>query len=143
MHRYLYDKSDRFKHPNWKRIANAAELWAPDGDTSKIHNLSGKENDGHAAIMMFIYELIRSNIVDSSWVEQNKKEIYDAAGWYFWQIENPEESGFDKVLYSDSEASAGEYGAVDLFSNAISYCALVGYSRIGKKMGWHDFRSKM
>lgn len=142
MHRFLYDKSDRFDLPNWKRIANAANLWAPDGDTSGIRGLCGKENDGHAAVMIAIYDGVMARVLDRDWVDRNKKHIMDAANWYLWQIENPEESAFDKVLYSDSEASVGNYGGYDLFSNAISHYALTGYSRIGKLMGWKDFEKK-
>lgn len=136
MHKYLYDPSVRFSHPNWKRIANSNEVFGPE------IGFCGKENDGHAAIMLFIYHLIRTGAADFAWAEENKKQIMDAADWFFWQMDNPAESDFDKVLYSDSEASAGEYGGYDLFSNAISYYALVGYGRIGEMLGWDDLKEK-
>lgn len=138
MHKFLYDYSARFSKPNWKRIANASEVWGKDN----IYNLSGKENDGHAAIMLFIFSLIRNQIVSKEWITENKQQILDAVGWFFWQIENPKESSFNKVLYSDSEASSGEFGGYDLFSNAIGYYALLGYEYIGNYMGWTEVSEK-
>ena len=137
MHHYLYDPSSRFTLPNWKRIANAYEQFG-----EGYVNMSGKENDGHASIMMFMYQLIRTRQVSKAWVESSKKQILDAANWFFWQIEKPAESNFDKVLYSDSEASSGDNGGYDLFSNAISYYALLGYKYIGEYMGWDELAEK-
>ncbi len=120
---YLYDKSQRFDNPNWKRIANCSEL----NNEDLMKAVSGKENDGHAAIMMFIYNAYNHGIIDAKWLKKNKKAIFDAIDWFIWQIENPDKSNFNKVLYSESEASTQIYGGYDLFSNTFAYFALKAY----------------
>jgi hypothetical protein len=117
----LYDSSSRYHQPNWKRVANGPER--------------GKENDGHGAMMLFIYRLIQHQCVDKEWVQKNWKALSDAAEWYCWQMDNPKESGFDKVLSSESEASTQHYGSFDLFSNYNAYMGLKAFARIA---GQHE-----
>jgi len=129
--RLLYDRSLRYARPNWKRIANAAEL----GNERLLETVSGKENDGHASMMLFIYRLFQRRCVDEHWLIQNRRAIIDAAEWFGWQMENPGESLFDRVLYSQSEASTQEFGGHDLFSNALACQALRAYARLADAMG--------
>ncbi len=126
VHRYLYDPCIKYKRPHWKRIINSWEL----EDLRKF--VAGKENDGHAAIMMFIFSLYQHGVVDRSWLCRNMKQLHDAVDWIGWQIENPLESNFDRVLYSESEASTQIFGGYDLFSNIYVYYALKGYEKIAQ-----------
>ena len=142
----LYDRSTRFSQPNWKRIANASTL----GNEDLLKKVSGKENDGHAAMMMFIYKLIQHKCVDNTWVKNNWKALSDAAEWYCWQMDNPKRSGFDKVLSSESEASTGQYGAFDLFSNYYAYSGLKAYAKLANQNGdkvkeqrWNQYADKL
>jgi len=137
-HRYLYDGCTRYKHPHWKRIANLKEL----GDAELEKMITGKENDGHASLMLFIYNLYANGVVDKQWLMDNKKHLKAAAGWFFWQMENPSESNFDKVLYSESEASRHVYGGYDLFSNTYAYYALRGYSILAQEIGDTELSEK-
>jgi hypothetical protein len=127
-HSYLYDGCIKYHQPHWKRIANGMEI----GDDNTKKFLAGKENDGHASLMLFIYNLYACGVVDSAWLKQNSEHIHAAADWFFWQIENPSESNFDKVLYSESEASTQQYGGYDLYSNTIAFYALQGYAILAK-----------
>lgn len=142
----LYDKSARFSQPNWKRIANASTL----GDDNLLKSVSGKENDGHAAMMIFLYRLIQHNVVDQTWVKSNWKALTDAAEWYCWQMENPIRSGFNKVLSSESEASTQQAGTYDLFSNYYAYNGLKAYAKLAKNAGdkakeerWNQYADKL
>lgn len=124
--RLLYDPSSRFSRPNWKRVANASKM----NDEGFLRFASGKENDGHAAMMLFLYRLIEHHCVDKEWVNHNRKALIDAAEWFCWQMDNPKESGFDKVLSSETEASTQQYGSFDLFSNYSAFMALKAFARM-------------
>ena len=95
LHSYLDSTSWRFPRPNWKRIANARDL-----PEDLARSVAGKENDGHASIMLFMARLFFGGIVDQTWVTERIGPITDAAEWFCWQMDCPEESNFDKVLYS-------------------------------------------
>ncbi len=138
LHDFLYDESLRYDQPNWKRIANASEL----GSEELLKSVSGKENDGHAAIMLFITKLFLEKVIDQNWLETNKKHLIDAANWFVWQIENPEKSNFDEVLYSESEASTGIHGGHDLFSNITAMYALKGFSLLAEALGDIDLNQQ-
>lgn len=125
LHKYLYDSCVKYKRPHWKRIANSSEM-----DEKNQKFSSGKENDGHAAIMMFIYSLSHHGIAGKEWLGQNRKALYDAVDWFEWQIDDPEKSNFDRVLFSESEASTQVYGGYDLYSNIYAYYAILGYGRL-------------
>lgn len=125
LHVQLYNPSLRFHAPNWKRIANLTEEF---GDVWKT--LQGKENDGHAALMLGIYTYYLRSGVGKSWLLERRQPLFDAANWIFWQIEHPEESNFDRVLYSESEASTQIWGGYDLFSNVQCIFALSGYAKM-------------
>ncbi len=129
--RLLYDPSSRFSQPNWKRIANASKL----NNESLWRSVSGKENDGHGSMMLFIYRLIQDRCVDTNWVKNNWKALCDAAEWYCWQMDNPKESGFDKVLSSETEAANQQYGNFDLFSNWYAYTGLKAFAKLAKRVG--------
>jgi hypothetical protein len=129
VHKYLYDGKTKYDVPQWKRIINLSEL--PD---IKGWFGTGKENDGHAAIMVFVYSLLSQSVADSNWFNENKKHIHAAVDFIGWQIHNPSLSNFCGVLYSESEASTQQYGGIDLFSNAYAYYALLAYKKIGKAM---------
>lgn len=126
-HRHLYSPNDRLYHPHWKRIANVD----PNTDNRRLwDSIQGAENDGHASIMLFIATLFCKGLIDKEFLAERKKELKDAAGWFRWQIENTEQSNFDKVLFSHSEASVQEEGGYDLFSNSMAIRALEGYAII-------------
>jgi len=130
--KYLYDGCIKYKQPHWKRIANAMEFGA---DDKLMEFLAGKENDGHASLMLFTYNLYANGVVGAEWLGEHKQQLGDAAGWFFWQIEKPEESNFNKVLYSESEASTQKYGGYDLFSNAMAYYGLRAYGILFDAVG--------
>jgi hypothetical protein len=129
--RLLYDPSSRFNQPNWKRIANASEL----NNEELWRSVGGKENDGHGAMMLFIYRLIQHRCVDGEWIRTNWKALCDAAEWFCWQMDNPEKSGFNRVLSSESEASTQQYGSFDLFSNYNAYMGLKSFAILA---AWND-----
>jgi hypothetical protein len=129
--RLLYDPSARFKQPNWKRIANASELH----NESLWVSVGGKENDGHAAMMMFLYKLIQHRCVNGQWLKKNWRALCDAAEWYCWQMDHPSRSGFDGVLSSETEASTQQNGCFDLYSNYYAYMGLKAFVRLA---GWVD-----
>jgi hypothetical protein len=129
--RLLYDPSARFSQPNWKRIANASEL----NNEGLWRSVGGKENDGHAAMMMFLYKLIQHRCVDGLWVQENWGSLTDAAEWICWQMDHPERSGFDRVLSSETEAATQENGAFDLYSNYYAYTGLRAFAKLAGEKG--------
>ena len=143
---FLYDPSARFTHPNWKRIANAHALWeqAPadkKADAERLwRSVSGKENDGHGAIMLAIATAYACGAVDSSWMNAHRAALTDAADWFCWQVAHPEESHFDKVLYSESEAATQEGGTYDLFSNIVAWAALWSFAELSARLGWSELQ---
>jgi len=129
----LYDPSIRFSRPNWKRVANASKM----NNDGFWRFASGKENDGHGAMMLFLYRLIQHQCVSKDWVIKNRKALCDAAEWFCWQMDNPNESGFDKVLSSETEASTQQYGSFDLFSNYYAWMALKAFAKIAGQIDDH------
>ena len=135
--RLLYEPSSRYSHPRWKRVANGPER-------------GGKENDGHGAMMLFIYRLIQHHCVDKDWIKNNWKALCDAAEWFCWQMDHPKQSGFDKVLSSESEASTQQYGSFDLFSNYNAYMALKAFVKLAgqfedktNEARWNQYAAKL
>jgi hypothetical protein len=144
--RLLYDPSSKFSQPHWQRIGNASRL----NNDGLWRSVGGKENDGHAAMMLFLYTLIEHRCVDAGWVKDNWKALCDAAEWYCWQMDHPKESGFDKVLSSESEASTQQYGTFDLFSNYSAYIGLKAFTRLALQYGdqthekrWNQYAGKL
>ncbi len=144
--RLLYDTSSRFSQPHWQRIANASKL----NNESLWRSVSGKENDGHGSMMLFIYRLIQHKCVDIGWVKNNWNALCDAAEWYCWQMNNPKESGFDKVLSSETEAATQQYGIFDLFSNWYAYTSLKAFTRLSDWTGdkakedrWNNYADRL
>ncbi len=137
--RLLYDPSSKFSQPHWQRIGNASRL----NNDGLWRSVGGKENDGHGAMMLFLYKLIEHQCVDGKWVKDNWKALCDAAEWYCWQMDHPKESGFDKVLSSESEASTQQYGTFDLFSNYNAYAGLKAYARLASQNGDQIHEEKM
>jgi hypothetical protein len=135
--RYLYDPSPVYRRPHWKRIANASELGVfpenYDGITFQEF-VQGRENDGHASVMLMLYRLYQHRCVDVDYLRAHRRELVDAAEWFCWQMDSPADSGFDGVLCSESEASNGEYGGYDLFSNSYAYYALRAFSELARVM---------
>lgn len=127
---FLYDKSLRFDVPNFKRVMNGS-VCAIEG---QLLNWSGRENDGHGIVMLFIYSLISLGKVDKSFFERNFNHIKACAEFYIWQMDNPEKSNYNGLLYSDGEPAA--FGGYDLYSNAISALALIAFSNLAKTNGY-------
>jgi hypothetical protein len=135
--RYLYDPSSVFTQPHWKRIVNASELGVfPENYEGKSFQefVQGRENDGHASVMLMLYRLYQHGCVDGAWLHAHERELVDAAEWSCWQMDNAAESGFDRVLCSESESSNGEYGGYDLFSNAYSQAALAAFAALARAL---------
>ncbi|RLD09751.1 MAG: hypothetical protein DRI44_07780 [Chlamydiae bacterium] len=126
---YLYDPSTRYKQPNWKRIANASTL----NNSNLWESVSGKENDGHGTMMLFVYHVARTGGLSPEWLKENWKTINDAAEWICWQMENPKESHFNGVLHSETEASTQKYGEYDLFSNTMACYGLRALARVAEQ----------
>ena len=124
LHELLYYPSMRFKVPHWKRVANLVAR-----DENDLFN-EGNENDGHASIMMAIYNLYRKGGVDKAWLEKTRDHLRAASAYYLWQESHPAESNFDRILYSHSETSTQIGGGYDLYSNVISLTALRMYARL-------------
>ena len=137
LHKLLYYPSVRFPIPHWKRVANLIAK-----DENDLFN-EGKENDGHASVMLFIYSLYRKGVVDRQWLLEHRKELKDAADYYLWQKEHPKESNFSDILFSESEASTQITGGYDLFSNLISSFALLGYADLFREMGDAEYASAL
>ena len=54
---YLYDPSQVYQRPHWKRIANASELGVFPENYDGIsfqEFVQGRENDGHASVMLML-----------------------------------------------------------------------------------------
>lgn len=122
LHKMLYNPSVWFHIPHWKRVANLIAQ-----NENDIFN-EGNENDGHASVMLFMYSLYNKGAVDKTWLYDHKKELKDASDYYLWQKDHPAESGYNGMLYSNSEASTQTNGGYDLFSNVISALALKSYA---------------
>lgn len=131
LHSFLDTRASKYERPNWKRMANLCEL-----SEELVDALGGKENDGHAAVMLYISQLWRIGVVDRVWLEENRQHIEDAADWFVWQMDHPERSNFKKVLYSETEAATQYYGAYDLFSNTLACYALMMYAQMTAALGW-------
>jgi len=131
LHQLLYYPSVRFPIPHWKRVANL--------DVSNDRWLDGNENDGHAAVMMFIYTMYRKGAVGKDWIIEHKKELKDAADYFLWQMNNPDKSNYNGMLYSHSETSTQITGGYDLFANIISSYALYGYSVLFELIGEKEY----
>jgi len=139
VNKYLYDRCIKYKLPHWKRIINSYELRSEKLNVEGVlvpitEYVAGKENDGHAAIMVFIYNLYLHGLVDKEWLKENIEALRDAVNWFDWQMQNPDKSGFDKVLYSESEASTQKYGGYDLFSNTYALYALESYKILAQEL---------
>ena len=63
------------------------------------------ENDGHALITLFVWEIWRRLPDGGEWVKSHIDDIRALGNWYVWQFEHPELSGATDILWSDSEAS--------------------------------------
>ncbi|MBE5767324.1 MAG: hypothetical protein E7335_09210 [Clostridiales bacterium] len=124
--------------PHWSRIANLP----PDEDNPGIDR-DRMENDGHGAIMLFMYSLYNKGVVGKEWVKEKAAKLKEAADFIFWQIENPVESGFDKVLFTYSESSDQAYGSFDLFSNATVVAAMEGFARMFADIGDVEYAQKL
>lgn len=137
MNRYL-DCSDRFELPKrWMRIANIKELGLALDD---IYN--GKENDGHASVMLSIYNAYRCGDIDGNYLKDNMDSLKIAVDCYQWQVDHPELSNFEKVLWSESEASVQGYSVPDLFSNVSSVYALEAYGYLFEDAGEPAYAKK-
>lgn len=136
--RYLYDPSPIFKRPHWKRIVNATALgvWPEsyEGITFDEY-VQGRENDGHASVMLMFYRLYQHGAVDRAYLLAHRRELEDAAEWLCWQMDAPAESGFDGVLCSESESTYERQAGYDLYSNAYVLAALRAFVRLGQAMG--------
>jgi hypothetical protein len=137
LHEMLYYPSLRFKIPHWKRVANLVAQ--NENDTFN----EGNENDGHASIMTAIWYLYHKGGVDKAWLTENKEHLKAAADYYLWQRDNPEESNFDRVLYTHSETSTQILGGYDLYSNFISYYAELLYASLFDELGDHVYAEKL
>jgi len=130
LHTLLYYPSLRFHIPHWKRVANLVAQ-----DENDLFN-EGKENDGHASIMLAVYSLYRKGGVDKAWLLKNEQHLRAAADYYLWQRNNPDLSNYrEGMLFSESEASTQTFGGYDVFSNLISAYALTGYARLFRVIG--------
>jgi hypothetical protein len=136
--RYLYDPSPLFTRPHWKRIVNASELGIFPENYEGIsfqEYVKGRENDGHASVMLMFYRLYQHGCVDAAYLRTHRRELEDAAEWFCWQMDSPAESGFDDVLCSESESTYENFGGYDLFSNAYARAALQAFTWLARAMG--------
>lgn len=142
---YLYDPSSEFKRPHWKRIVNASELGVFPENYEGIsfqEFVKGRENDGHASVMLMIYRLYQHRCVGLEYLRAHRQELVDAAEWFCWQMDNPGLSGFSGVLCSESESSYGEHGGYDLLSNSYAWSALAAFATLAREMGEVPFEKR-
>lgn len=137
LHEMLYYPSIRFKIPHWKRVANRIAK-----DENDLWN-EGNENDGHASLMLAVYNLYRKGAVDLEWLRKNEAALKAAADYYLWQEKHPEESNFHKVLYTHSETSTQGMGGYDLYSNIISAFALRMYALLFEELGNSEYANEL
>lgn len=119
------------KPPLWQRIANAVECSA--AGTLMKNYLHDQENDGHGLLMSAIGFLYRRGGIDDAWVRRFAPELRKAAEFFLWQMDEPEASGYDGLLYSESEPSAG--GGVDVYSNTSAVQGLREFAVLFRRSG--------
>ena len=124
LHEFLYYPSKRYHVPHWKRAVNVTL------DDEAFDYFDGNENDGHASLMLGMYELYKSGTVTKEWLMQNREHLKAAADYFLWQKRESELTGFDGLLYSHSEVSTQRDGGFDLFSNILASSAAEKYSRL-------------
>ena len=127
---YLYDDTNQYYKAQWKRVGNGRQLGWDQRDYDTL-----KENDGHASMMMSVYAAYRHGSIDVEWVRSHEKFLADAAGWYRWQIDHPELSGFRVLLANESESSTQMFAISDLFSNVMSMYSLEAYAIMASDAG--------
>jgi hypothetical protein len=88
--------------------------------------------------------------VDAAYLRTHRRELEDAAEWLCWQMDSPQESGYDQVLCSESESTYETLGGYDLFSNAYAHAALQAFARLAHAMGddplavrWQDYADRL
>ena len=138
LEKYLYEYlGDTCPVPHWRRVANRKpnEYGMGVGEDAW-------ENDGHGSLMMFIYSMYNKGVLGVDWINEHKKMLIDAGEYVMWQLENPEKSHYDKVLYSYSEASDMCYGGYDLFSNILVAAGLDGFARMMDAAGDKDIAER-
>lgn len=129
---YLYDPSLRFATPNWKRVINGSIVAV----NQQMTSWSGRENDGHGLLMIFIATMVKQGKLTSGYINTNWRHFEAAVNWYIWQMDHPEQSDFNGVLYSDSEPAGG--GGYDLYSNVIAFTAISLFAGLAKSAGQQE-----
>ncbi len=124
---FLYDANAQYGRPSWKRVMNES---ARGGSSRGIC----KENDGHGAIMLALAAITQKGYIPEAYVDEKWSAFRDAADWFVWQMQHPEESGFDGVLCSRSEATYQGFGGFDLFSNTYAAYGLRAFARLARAM---------
>ncbi len=124
---FAYLRPSRPDRPScWQRIANAPECSAR--GTLPPDYLHDRENDGHGLLLCAYGFLHRKGGLDDGWVRRFAPRLREAAEFFLWQMDNPDDSAFDGLLYSESEPSAG--GGHDLYSNTAACLGLEETARM-------------
>lgn len=131
--KYLYDPLAKYYPARWKRIVNVRQLGWKNAD-----RFDGKENDGHASIMLSLYQAYRCGAIDADYIRENIDKFSDSLHWITWQIQNSAQSFFDGVLWGETEASCQWGSFPDLFSNVMTVFALLGYEILFSETGFSE-----
>lgn len=133
---FLDDGGLGFDHPHWKRITNVCELVEKGEESSDIfEHVKGKENDGHATMMLFYHAMVTRGLLSRQWCSENWEQLTLAPEWILWEMENPEKSGFEKVLASETEAALQLHGHFDIFSNTLAWLGLRAFAKMAGELG--------
>jgi hypothetical protein len=87
---------------HWCRVVNHPEWFT--GETAAYGNA---ENDGQGLMGLWAYKHWLHAPDPSGWARDNFADIARVPEHVIWQMDNPKLSGFDRVLLTNSECSAG------------------------------------
>ena len=113
---------------HWVRIVNKPE-WC----ITPQFPYGNPENDGQAMIGLWAYKHWQNAPDPAAWAKENFADLALAAEDLVWQMDNPKLSGFDKVLLTDSECSAGvQHGH---YADVFCWHMLEGLADIADSLG--------
>jgi hypothetical protein len=113
---------------HWARIINH-----PDWCITERFPYGNPENDGQALIGLWAYKHWQNAPDPAAWAEANFDDLVRVAEHVVWQMDSPKLSGFDRVLLTDSECSAGvEHGH---YADVLCWHMLEGLANIAESIG--------
>lgn len=99
----------------------------------EYQNMGNQETDGHGLMMIANYNIWRNLGMDKKWVEDNWRELKEAADFILWCFEHPRLSfAANGLLYAESE---GGMNAYTLYCNVPCYLGLISYAEMARAAG--------